>query len=66
MKTFLEKRYHEDLTVDEAVHIAILTLRENAEGGVNSENIEIGVVGEDGIFKVLTPAEVKDYLDEQE
>ena len=30
------------------------------------ETLQIGVVGEDRIFRVLTPAEVKDYLSEVE
>jgi len=66
MKTFLEKRYREDLPIEDAIHVAILTLRENAEGALTSENIEVGVVREDGIFKVLTPAEVQDFLEEAE
>lgn len=64
MKTFLEKRYREDLPIEDAIHVAILTLRENAEGALTSENIEVGVVRDDGIFKVLTPAEVQDFLEE--
>merc|ERR1712212_840422 len=37
-KTFLEKRYTEDLEVDDAVHTAILTLKESFEGKMNSDN----------------------------
>ncbi|CAD7942288.1 unnamed protein product [Amoebophrya sp. A120] len=66
MKTFLEKRYREDLPIEDAIHVAILTLRENAEGALTSENIEVGVVRDDGIFRVLTPAEVQDFLEEAE
>uniref|UniRef100_A0A2P2HY64 Proteasome subunit alpha type n=1 Tax=Hirondellea gigas TaxID=1518452 RepID=A0A2P2HY64_9CRUS len=60
-KTFLEKRYNEDLEVDDAVHTAILTLKESFEGQMSSDNIEIGVCNKDG-FRRLTPAEVTDYL----
>ena len=39
-------------------------MREGFEGEMNEHNIELGVIGEDRVFMVLTPAEVKDYLDE--
>ena len=63
-KSFLEKRYNEDVELDDAIHTALLTMREGFEGEMNEHNIELGVIGEDRVFKVLTPAEVKDYLDE--
>ena len=33
---------------------------------MNENNIEVAIVGEDKKFRVLTPAEVRDYLDEAE
>lgn len=60
-KTFLEKRYNEDLELDDAVHTAILTLKEGFEGGMTEDNVEIGICDEQG-FRRLSPAEVKDYL----
>ncbi|XP_070535927.1 proteasome subunit alpha type-2 [Ptychodera flava] len=60
-KTFLEKRYNEDLELEDAVHTAILTLKESFEGQMTEDNIEIGICNENG-FRRLTPAEVKDYL----
>jgi len=60
-KTFLEKRYSEKLELEDAIHTAILTLKESFEGQMNEENIEIGVCTKDG-FRKLTPSEVKDYL----
>lgn len=66
MKTFLEKRYSETMTIDDAIHIAILTLRDSVEEQVTENNIEIGVVTDDGVFRVLTPSELKDYLQEAE
>eukprot|EP01035_Chromulina_nebulosa_P017702 gene17702-23293_t len=63
-KNFLERRYSDDVELDDAVHIALLTLRESYEGEMTEHNIEVGIVGEDRIFRVLTPAEVKDYLEE--
>uniref|UniRef100_A0A7S2NN63 Proteasome subunit alpha type n=1 Tax=Cyanoptyche gloeocystis TaxID=77922 RepID=A0A7S2NN63_9EUKA len=63
-KTFLEKRYNEGIELEDAIHTAILTLKEGFEGEMNEHNIEVAVVGADRKFKVLTPAEVKDYLTE--
>ncbi|XP_055384405.1 proteasome subunit alpha type-2 [Condylostylus longicornis] len=60
-KTFLEKRYSEDLELDDAVHTAILVLKEGFEGKMTADNIEIGVCDRSG-FKRLDPATVKDYL----
>lgn len=34
-KNFLEKRYNEEMELDDAVHTALLTLREGFEGCVN-------------------------------
>ena len=63
-KTFLERRYNDDMELDDAVNIALLTLRESYEGEMTEHNIEVGIIGEDKIFRILTPAEVRDYLDE--
>merc|ERR1712217_99164 len=70
-KSFLEKRYNDDVELEDAIHTAILTLKEGFEEAITAENIEIGVIGEattnyNRQFTVLTPAQVKDYLDEVE
>ncbi|KAG6522430.1 hypothetical protein ZIOFF_019570 [Zingiber officinale] len=65
-KAFLEKRYTEDMELDDAVHTAILTLKEGFQGQISSKNIEIGIIGIDRKFRVLTPAEIDDYLAEVE
>ncbi|GAB4829512.1 hypothetical protein Ancab_019185 [Ancistrocladus abbreviatus] len=65
-KTFLEKRYTDDMELDDAVHTAILTLKEGFEGQISGKNIEIGIIGTDRKFRVLTPAEIDDYLGEVE
>ena len=41
-KTFLEKRYTEGLELEDAVHIALLKLKETIEGEMNGETVEIG------------------------
>ena len=64
-KNFLEKRYQEDMELEDAIHTALLTLREGFEGEMNGHNIEVGVVSKaDGKFKLLTPEQIQDYLDE--
>lgn len=65
-KTFLEKRYSEELELEDAVHTALLTLREGFEGEMNATNIEVGIIGADRKFRVLTQAEVADYLAESD
>ncbi|CAL1264031.1 unnamed protein product, partial [Larinioides sclopetarius] len=60
-KAFLEKRYSEELELEDAIHNAILTLKEGFEGQMTADNIEIGICNKSG-FKRLLPAEVKDYL----
>lgn len=76
-KTFLEKRYTEGLELEDAVHIALLTLKETIEGEMNGDTVEIGIVGPpahhllgvEGVegaqgprFRKLTPQEIEDYL----
>lgn len=65
-KTFLEKRYSDEVGIEDAIHTALLTLKEGFEGQVSGANIEVGVIGRDRKFRVLTEAEVTDYLQEVE
>jgi len=65
-KTFLEKRYSEDIELEDAIHTAILTLKEGFEGEMNETNTELGIIGEDRKFRILTPQQVKDYISEVE
>jgi len=65
-KTFLEKRFNSEMELEDAINTAILTLKEGFEGAINEDNIEISVVGEDTIYRVLSKQEVKDYVKEVE
>lgn len=66
-KSFLEKRYNEEMELEDAIHTAILTLKEGFEGAISKDNIEIGIIkNDDPVFKVLTPDQVADYLHEVE
>ena len=51
-KTFLEKRYKDDLELEDAVHIALLTLKETIEGEMNGETVEIGKYSQTSIRSV--------------
>lgn len=75
-KTFLEKRYNDDISLEDAIHTSLLTLKEGFEGQMTEKTIEIGIVTvpseEDKIvpiggrakptFRKLTEEEVRDYL----
>lgn len=63
-KSFLEKRYSEEQGMEDAIHTALMTLKEGFEGEMNEHNIELAVVGPDRIFRVLSPNETRDYLSE--
>ncbi|KAA1466205.1 N-terminal nucleophile aminohydrolase [Dentipellis sp. KUC8613] len=43
-KTFLEKRYNDEISLEDAIHTALLTLKEGFEGQMTEKTIEIGVV----------------------
>ena len=65
-KTFLEKRCSDDMELEDAIHIALLTLKEGFEGQISGSSIEVAIVTDDLKCKVLTAAEVSDYLAEVE
>ena len=64
-KTFLERRYNSDMGLEDAINTALQTMREGFEGEMTEHNVEVGVISAaDRKFRVLSPAEVRDYLDE--
>ncbi len=54
-------RYDDKLELEDAIHTAILTLKEGFEGQMTEENVQIGICDTDG-FRRFTKEEVKDYL----
>jgi len=69
MKAFLERRYTPDIDVQHAIHIAMMTLKDCAEGKLTEENVEIAVVSQNAEtgeteFRRLPPDEIKEFLDE--
>jgi 20S proteasome subunit alpha 2 len=68
-KQFLEKRFTDDMDIEDAIHTAILTLKDSFEGELTDKNIEVGVLRTADPareFKVLTQSEIRDYLREVE
>ncbi|OHT12289.1 Proteasome subunit alpha type-2 [Tritrichomonas foetus] len=63
-RTFLERRYNEDLSVDDAIHTAISTLKEGFDGQLTKDLIEIGVVDKTHKFRTLSTEEIEDFLTE--
>ena len=56
-KGFLEKRYQDDMDIEDAIHTAILTLKDSFEGELADRNIEVGVIRDSDAtrsFKILT------------
>ncbi|KAA3479098.1 pentatricopeptide repeat-containing protein [Gossypium australe] len=47
----LHRIYTDDMELDDAVHTAILTLKEGFEGQISGKNIEIGIIGTDRKFR---------------
>ena len=65
----MEKRFSDDLDIEDAIHTAILTLKDSFEGELTDKNIEIGVIrtaDPNKEFKILSANEIKDYLREVE
>ncbi len=57
------------MDIEDAIHTAILTLKDSFEGELTEKNIEIGVIrtsDPNKEFKILTPSEIRDYLREVE
>lgn len=65
-KTILERRFNPAMEIEDGIHTALLTLKESFEGEMSHENIEVAVVRKDAVFRILTPSQIKDYIDELE
>lgn len=71
-KTFLEKRYNDEISLEDSIHTALLTLKEGFEGQMTEKTIEIGVISSNHkeqvggagekipVFRKLTESEIKD------
>uniref|UniRef100_A0A7S1U880 Proteasome alpha-type subunits domain-containing protein n=2 Tax=Phaeomonas parva TaxID=124430 RepID=A0A7S1U880_9STRA len=55
----------DDMTLDDAIHHALQTLRTGMEGEMTKTNIQVGVVdGTTKAFRILSEEEVQDFLEE--
>jgi 20S proteasome subunit alpha 2 len=57
----LERRYQDNMSMDDGIGIILDTLREGYDGELNEKNIEIAVVDSSG-FKLLSTDEIKIFL----
>ena len=55
-------RYTESLELDDAIHCALLTLKESFDVGMTEDNVEIAVCNANG-FSRLSKQQAKDHLD---
>ncbi|KAH3903655.1 Proteasome subunit alpha type-2 [Saccharomycodes ludwigii] len=77
-KTFLEKRWNNELELEDAIHIALLTLKESVEGEFNGSTIDLAIIGNENPdllgfkgdnrvkgprFRKLTTEEINDRLE---
>ena len=52
------------MEIEDAIHTALMTLKEGFEGQMDSTNIEVAVVREDKKFHIMSSQEIKEYLEE--
>lgn len=76
-KTFLEKRWNENLELEDAIHVSLLALKESVDGELTGENLDIAIVSdsqehllgfkgtnvEGPRFRKLSAEEINDRLD---
>ncbi len=63
-KQMLERRWQKDMEIEDAVHLALLCLRESSETQMTASTVQIGVVGNDRVFRILTEKQVEEYFQE--
>lgn len=62
-KSFMEKRYSEELDLQDALHTAIQTMRQGFDGVLTAESLQIGIAEtETGSFRLLTRPEIEEAL----
>merc|ERR1712224_1039632 len=61
-RNFLEKRFKHNMNFYDVIQCGLLTMKENFEGEMLSNNIQIGVSNSKG-FTILKQHEVQDYID---
>ena len=60
-----EEKYHDDLTLDEAIGLALTAINDATDHDTTSNNVEIAVIkSDDGKYVKLSQEEVQKYIDE--
>lgn len=57
----LERRFADNLSIEDGMSIILDTLREGYDGALNEKNIEIAFVNKEG-FQLLSQEQIKNYL----
>eukprot|EP00941_MAST-03F_sp_MAST-3F-sp1_P004004 g4004.t1 len=65
-KTFLEKRFNDNIELEDAIHTALLTLKEQFDGEMTADKLELARVDSNGTVHKFTEEEIADYLEEAE
>jgi 20S proteasome subunit alpha 2 len=63
-KQLLERRWQPDMELEDAIHLALLCLRESSETQMTASTVQLGVIGEDQVFRILTQKQVEEYFQE--
>lgn len=61
-KNFIEKRYNPELELEDAIHVALHTIRQTFDGLMTESNIQIGIVDSKNEFRLLNSSEISDYI----
>ena len=60
-----EEKYSDDLTLDEAIELALVAINESTDHETTSNNVEIAVIKvDDEKYVKLSQEEVQNYIDE--
>ena len=60
--SFFEEKYKHDLSMDEAIDMGIKALHKGTEGKLNPDATEIGVVGKNIDFSIISENKSKEYV----
>jgi proteasome alpha subunit len=62
-RELLEKKYRQDMTLDEAIRLSVETIRTAYQNEIKAENINVSVItAASKVFKKLEDEEIKKYL----
>ena len=60
--SFFEDKYKDDISMDEAIDMGIKALHKGTEGKLNPNATEIGVVGKDIDFYIISDNDTKEFV----